>query len=33
MALLDLFEYYEALADEADRRNNEYKKLANKEKR
>ncbi|WP_160688319.1 hypothetical protein [Clostridium sp. C2-6-12] len=33
MTLIDLFEYYEALADEADKRNSEYKKMMNKEKR
>lgn len=33
MTLLDLFEYYEALADEADRRNKQYKKMADKGKR
>ncbi|NRT90093.1 hypothetical protein DE167_000089 [Clostridium beijerinckii] len=33
MSLLNLFEYYDALVDEADRRNSEYKKLMNKEKR
>ncbi|WP_459482118.1 hypothetical protein [Clostridium saccharoperbutylacetonicum] len=33
MSLPDLFEYYDALVEEADRRNTEYKKLMNKEKR
>lgn len=33
MALTELFEYYDSLADESDRRNAEYKKMINKEKR
>lgn len=33
MTLLELFDYYEALADESDRRNAEYKKMMSKEKR
>lgn len=30
MTLLDLFDYYDALVDESDRRNKEYMKMTNK---
>jgi len=33
MTLIDLFEYYESLADESERRNSEYEKIMNKNKR
>lgn len=33
MTLIDLFDYYESLADESDRRNAQYKKSMNKDKR
>jgi hypothetical protein len=33
MPLLDLFDYYDSLVEESERRNKEYKKQVNKEKR
>lgn len=33
MTLIYLFDYYESLADESDRRNSEYKKLMNKKEK
>lgn len=33
MTFIELFDYYDALADEADRRNKEYQKAVNKGKR
>lgn len=33
MPLTELFEYYDSLADEAERRNAEYQKIVNKNKK
>lgn len=33
MSLIDLFDYYDSLVEESERRNKEYKKAMNKEKR